>query len=91
MPYVTVCWSTNFLLVNAIFNRNHKCYQLFGFLELQIFVVYIEICDRTAVLVNREQRFSHSFSAPAESFGAEIVETPFLTALLSSHSSFIRK
>ena len=77
MPYVTVCWSTNFLLGKAIHNRNHKCYQLLSFLELQIFLEYIEICDRSADLVNRERRFSHSFSAPAGSFGTQLVETPF--------------
>ena len=76
MPHVTVCLSINFLLGHVIHNRNHKCYQLFGFLELHVFLEYVAICDHSAVLATRERRFSHSFPSPAESLGTKLFETP---------------
>jgi hypothetical protein len=76
MPYVTVCFSTNFRLGHVIHNRNHKCYQLFGFLDLQIFLEYVGKCDHSAVLATRERRLSYSFPARAESFGAKLAENP---------------
>jgi hypothetical protein len=76
MPYVTVCLSTNFPLGNSIHNRNHKYFQLFGFLELHIFLECVEICDNSAVLATRERSLSHSFPGPDESFGAKLAENP---------------
>ena len=75
MPYVTVCLSANLLLGHVIHNRNHKCYQLFGFLELHILLEYVEICDHSAVLATRERRYC-SLLGPDKSFGSKLAESP---------------
>jgi len=63
MPNMTDCFSTNFRLGHVIHNRNDKCYQLFGFLELHSFLEYVEIYDQSALLATRERRLSQFSSS----------------------------